>query len=110
MASSSFFIKNSEDALRHVNELAKGLKKVALAGLAPGEVIDFTQANPYANLQGTPLWPEPEYPSAVTLQNPSGAPGSSSAQVGNLGLTDEEEDDIVAFLKTLSDGFEPNRH
>jgi cytochrome c peroxidase len=72
----------------------------------PGEVIDFTQPNPYAGLQGTPLWPEPEYPSAVTLQNPTGAPGSSSAQVGNLGLTDEEEDHIVAFLKTLSDGFD----
>ena len=38
----------------------------------PGEVIDFTQDNPYANLQGTPLFDEPEYPSAVTLQNPSG--------------------------------------
>jgi cytochrome c peroxidase len=24
---------------------------------------------------------------------------------GNLGLTDEEENDIVAFLQTLSDGF-----
>jgi hypothetical protein len=24
---------------------------------------------------------------------------------GNLGLTDEEEDQIVAFLQTLSDGF-----
>jgi hypothetical protein len=24
---------------------------------------------------------------------------------GNLGLTDKEEDDIVAFLQTLSDGF-----
>jgi len=36
MASGSFFIRNSEDALRHVNQLAKGLKKVALAGLAGG--------------------------------------------------------------------------
>jgi cytochrome c peroxidase len=71
----------------------------------PGEVIDFTKANPYAHLKGTPLWAAPEYPSAVTLQNPSGAPGSASAQVGNLGLTDAEEDNIVAFLKTLSDGY-----
>jgi cytochrome c peroxidase len=73
----------------------------------PGEVIDFTQDNPYANLEGTPLFAEPEFPSPVTLQNPQGAPGSSSAQVGNLGLTDKEEDHIVAFLKTLSDGYEP---
>src|SRR5580700_1471876 len=36
MAGSSFFIQNSEDALRHVHLLAKGLKKVALAGLVGG--------------------------------------------------------------------------
>ena len=27
--------------------------------------------------------------------------------VGRLGLTDEEEDAIVAFLQTLTDGFSP---
>jgi cytochrome c peroxidase len=75
----------------------------------PGEVIDFTQPNPYANLEGTPLFPEPEYPSPVTLQNPQGLPGSSAAQVGNLGLTNQEENDIVAFLQTLSDGFQPGQ-
>jgi hypothetical protein len=26
-------------------------------------------------------------------------------ELGNLGLTSAEEDDIVAFLKTLSDGY-----
>jgi len=70
-----------------------------------GEIIDFTQDDPYAHLQGKPLWPEPEYPSPDTLQNPDGQPASAQAQVGNLGLTDEEEDEIVAFLKTLTDGF-----
>lgn len=87
----------------------------------PGEVIDFTRPDPYAGLLGTPLWPEPEYPSPVTLQNPTGLPGdnhftppgsivanvggesSSPAQVGNLGLTDDEENHIVEFLETLSD-------
>ena len=72
---------------------------------APGEVIDFTKAKPYAGLKGFPLWPTPEYPSPITLQNPSGAPASADSQVGNLGLTDQEENDIVAFLQTLSDGF-----
>jgi cytochrome c peroxidase len=72
---------------------------------AAGEIIDFTGTHPYAGLKGKPLWAQPEYPSPITLQNPSGAPGSSAAQVGNLGLTDQEEDDIVAFLQTLSDGF-----
>jgi cytochrome c peroxidase len=76
----------------------------------PGEVIDFTQPDPYANLQGTPLFPPPEYPSPDTLQNPQGAPGSPDAQVGNLGLTDEEENHIVSFLKTLSDGYEKSRY
>ena len=70
----------------------------------PGEVIDFTQSNPYAGLVGRPLWPAPEYV-GTTLQNPNGAPASSAAQVGNLGLTPSEESDIVAFLKTLSDGW-----
>jgi len=28
-------------------------------------------------------------------------------ELGDLGLTPEEEDAIVAFLKTLTDGFEP---
>jgi cytochrome c peroxidase len=68
-----------------------------------GEVIDFTQPNPYAGLKGTPLFPPPEYPSPVTLQNPQGGPGNASNQVGNLGLTSAEEDDLVAFLKTLTD-------
>jgi cytochrome c peroxidase len=65
----------------------------------PGEVIDFTRPNPYAGLVGQPLWPPPEYPGS-TLRNPTGAPG----QIGNLGLTAQEEADIVAFLGTLSDG------
>ncbi|KAA9038352.1 cytochrome C [Ginsengibacter hankyongi] len=38
-------------------------------------------------------WPAPEVPQNV------------NAVVGNLGLTDKEENEIVAFLKTLSDGY-----
>jgi cytochrome c peroxidase len=71
----------------------------------PGEIIDFTRPNPYAGLVGTPIWPAPEYPTGGTFQNPQGLPGSSNAQVGNLGLTDAEENNIVAFLGTLSDGW-----
>jgi cytochrome c peroxidase len=41
-------------------------------------------------------WPEPEV--AINV---------NTNELGNLGLTDEEEDAIVAFLKTLSDGFVP---
>ena len=39
-------------------------------------------------------WPTPEYPATL-----------NTTQLGNLGLTSDEEDDIVAFLKTLTDGY-----
>jgi cytochrome c peroxidase len=79
-----------------------------------GEVIDFTQPHPYAGLRGRPLWDPPEYQSPDTLVNPdgilgtlpgTGSGGESSAQVGNLGITLDEESDIVAFLRTLTDGY-----
>jgi cytochrome c peroxidase len=76
----------------------------------PGEVIDFTQDDPYAHLQGQPLWPRPEVISPQALLNPTGIPGQDGGELGNLGLTDLEEDHIVAFLKTLTDGFVPEGH
>jgi cytochrome c peroxidase len=39
-------------------------------------------------------WPVPEYPATL-----------NTTQLGNLGLTSTEEDEIVAFLQTLTDGF-----
>jgi len=41
-------------------------------------------------------WPAPEVPDNV-----------NSDELGNLGLTEVEEDAIVAFMGTLSDGFKP---
>ena len=66
----------------------------------PGEVIDFTKANPYAHLKGMPLWPPPESPSAATLVNPTGA---ANGLLGNLGLSPQDEANLVAFMRTLSD-------
>jgi cytochrome c peroxidase len=40
--------------------------------------------------------PEPEVPQNI-----------NTAELGNLGLTEEQEAAIVAFLKTLSDGYTP---
>jgi cytochrome c peroxidase len=40
-----------------------------------------------------PSWPAPEVSETVNHD-----------ELGNLGLTSKEEDDIVAFLLTLSDG------
>ena len=79
----------------------------------PGEVIDFTKPDPYAGLKGKPLWPRPEWPSPTTMINPQGASNvvehvgqiGSNEQIGNMGMTDQQEDQIVAFLKTLTDGY-----
>jgi cytochrome c peroxidase len=42
-------------------------------------------------------WPAPEYPETTNRK-----------QLGNLGLSSKEEDLIVAFLKTLTDGYAPS--
>ncbi len=39
-------------------------------------------------------WPAPEVPATV-----------NAVELGNLGLTSQDEDDIVAFLRTLTDGY-----
>ncbi len=44
------------------------------------------------HVPGVNCWPAPEYPDTV-----------NKTELGNLGLTDQEEADIVAFLKTLTD-------
>jgi len=43
-------------------------------------------------------WPPPEVSANVNTE-----------ELGNLGLTDNEEDAIVAFMKTLSDGYDINK-
>jgi cytochrome c peroxidase len=65
------------------------------------EVVHFyntSQALPQC-AKGSPrekgtCWPAPEYPATV-----------NTTQLGNLGSSSDEEDDIVAFLQTLTDGF-----
>jgi cytochrome c peroxidase len=42
-------------------------------------------------------WPAPEFPQNM------------DTTIGNLGLTNEQEDQIVAFLKTLTDGYKPQQ-
>lgn len=41
-------------------------------------------------------WPQPEYPATV-----------NGDELGNLGLSDADEDALVEFMKTLSDGWMP---
>ena len=45
---------------------------------------------------GTNCWPEPEVSKNINRE-----------ELGKLGLTEDEEMAIVAFLKTLSDGWSP---
>jgi hypothetical protein len=42
-------------------------------------------------------WPVPE------------APQNIDTTIGNLGLTNEQEDQLVAFMKTLTDGYKPQQ-
>jgi len=51
----------------------------------------------FFNTRDVEMWPSPEY--AVTVNHD---------EVGDLGLTAEEEMAIVAFLKTLTDGYRPD--
>jgi cytochrome c peroxidase len=53
---------------------------------------DYTEAEALA----ADCWPPPEVPENVNTD-----------ELGNLGLTAEEEAAIVAFMKTLSDGYSP---
>jgi cytochrome c peroxidase len=54
--------------------------------------VDYTEAQALA----ANCWPAPEFAGTVNRE-----------ELGNLGLSSEEEADIVAFLKTLSDGYTP---
>ncbi|AET67989.1 cytochrome c peroxidase [Desulfosporosinus orientis DSM 765] len=54
------------------------------------EVVNFYNTRDIDN------WPAPEVPENVNKQ-----------EVGNLGLTSDEVDAIVAFLNTLTDGYQP---
>jgi cytochrome c peroxidase len=56
-----------------------------------GEITRF-----YNTRDVDPIWPEPEYPGTVNTD-----------ELGNLGLTAEEEASIVLFMTTLSDGYQP---
>lgn len=58
-----------------------------------------TCASASASGVGQRCWPAPEVAANV-----------NRVELGNLGLSDEEEDELVAFLKALSDGYSASDH
>jgi cytochrome c peroxidase len=54
------------------------------------------RCQPHDSGEGTTCWPAPE-----TTDN------MNTTKMGHLGLTDAEEDAIVSFMQTLTDGFTP---
>jgi cytochrome c peroxidase len=60
----------------------------------PGFAFNVTVGNcPTRTTEKVNCWPAPQ------------VPGTKDMTIGNLGLTDQEEDLIVLFLQTLTDGF-----
>jgi cytochrome c peroxidase len=60
----------------------------------PGFAFNVTSGHcPDGKIEKVNCWPRAEVPNNIDMTT------------GNLGLTDQEEDQIVAFLQTLTDGF-----
>jgi cytochrome c peroxidase len=60
----------------------------------PGFAYNVTSGHcPEGTIEKVDCWPRPEVPNNVDMTT------------GNLGLTDEEENQVVAYLQTLTDGF-----
>ncbi len=53
----------------------------------------------FYNTRDIAQWPAPEVPENVNMD-----------ELGNLGLTNQEVDDLVAFLKTLTDGWNETKY
>jgi cytochrome c peroxidase len=65
------------------------------------EVVHF-----YNTSQALPRCPQGSPGEKSTCWPPPAVPDNlNTTQLGNLGLTDAEENDIIAFLQTLTDGF-----
>ena len=88
--------KRSEDGKFKV----PSLRNVAITGpyLHNGFFKNLRQVVVFYNMRDVGPWPTPEVPANVNRD-----------ELGNLGLTEQEVDDIVAFLSTLTDGFDPGK-
>jgi len=68
-------------------------------------IVHFYNTRDVKPLCADPLTPMEEALAQDCWPEPEVAENVNTDELGNLGLSDEEEDAIVVFLKTLSDGF-----
>jgi cytochrome c peroxidase len=110
--------KNLKQVVHFYNTRNLTTSDLPLTGNPSTRPIDLTNPTTYAqSLAGrAPIWAPPEvldgisnlvgvYKGYLTLNNPQGLPPSQGGHVGNLGLTDSEENDLVAFMAALTDGY-----
>lgn len=73
------------------------LRNIAITGpyLHNGVFKTLRQVVAFYNTRDVGPWPEPEVPANVNKN-----------ELGNLGLTEQQIDDIVVFLHTLTDGYD----
>ena len=80
-------------SLRNVAVTAPYMHNGAFADLHT--VVDFYNTRDVAGAG----WPAPEWSANIII---------GPERLGNIGLTDQQVDDIVAFLRTLTDGYVSN--
>lgn len=86
--------KHKVPTLRNVAKAPSNDSLFPKAYLHNGVFKSLKEVVHFYNTRDVEKWPEPEVSANVNID-----------ELGNLGLTDEEEDAIVAFMKTLSDGY-----
>ncbi len=84
--------KHKVPTLRNVAKAPENDNNFPKAYLHNGVFKSLKEVVHFYNTRDVEVWPAPEVPENVNTD-----------ELGNLGLTDDEEDAIVAFMKTLSD-------
>lgn len=83
--------KHRTQTLRNVDK--RTIPGFVKAYMHNGSLKSLKEVVHFMNTRDTAFWPEPEVPCDLSMD------------VGNLYLTDAEENALVAFMKTLSDGY-----
>ena len=86
--------KHKVPTLRNVNK--RPGRNFSKAFMHNGALKSLEEVVHFYNTRDVEDWPDPEVPENVNTN-----------ELGDLGLNDEEEAAIVAFMKTLSDGYVP---